>query len=302
MKFQDPLLTAKGDIRAFVDLTSLQTLWFNTGTKCNLECRNCYIESSPVNSRLSFLSASDVKPYLEEIKKFNLGTKNINFTGGEPFINPNIIGILDLCLSAGHEVLVLTNAYNILKRHEKNLNGLHEKYGEKLKLRISLDHYTKAVHEKERGEGTFTKTLEQIKKLYNDGHNISIAGRSLLNEKDSGYDYQQLLINHGINIDINEKLVIFPEMDSDRDVPEITTKCWGILNKKSTDQMCATERMIVKRAGDDRPIVMPCTLLAYDEQFNLGKTLNDSNTRVQLNHRFCAEFCILGGASCSSVQ
>ena len=43
-KFRDPFVTAKGEARAQVALRSLDTLWFNTGTLCNLTCRNCYIE------------------------------------------------------------------------------------------------------------------------------------------------------------------------------------------------------------------------------------------------------------------
>ena len=50
-KFQDPDITADGEERARVALTRLETLWFNTGTLCNLECANCYIESSPRNDR-----------------------------------------------------------------------------------------------------------------------------------------------------------------------------------------------------------------------------------------------------------
>lgn len=48
-KFQDPFVTATGETRASVALTNPQTLWFNTGTLCNIECANCYIESSPTN-------------------------------------------------------------------------------------------------------------------------------------------------------------------------------------------------------------------------------------------------------------
>ncbi len=91
-------------------------------------------------------------------------------------------------------------------------------------------------------------------------------------------------------------------MDQNRDVPEITTACWSILNKKPTDQMCATERMIVKKKGAALPSVMPCTLLAYDEQFELGHRLENALRTVQLNHKFCAEFCVLGGASCSVAR
>ena len=98
-KFQDSKTTAKGEDRAWVTLNSLDTLWFNTGTRCNLSCENCYIESNPTNDRLSYLTREDVEAYLQEIKTLKLSTRNISFTGGEPFINPHMIQILDLCLS-----------------------------------------------------------------------------------------------------------------------------------------------------------------------------------------------------------
>jgi MoaA/NifB/PqqE/SkfB family radical SAM enzyme len=87
-KFQDPVVTAKGEIRAQVTLKALETLWFNTGTLCNLTCQNCYIESSPKNDRLAYLSAVEVAEYLDEIARDGLGTELIGFTGGEPFLNP----------------------------------------------------------------------------------------------------------------------------------------------------------------------------------------------------------------------
>ena len=46
-KFNDPLLTAKGEWRAQVAPRALETLWFNSGTLCNLTCQHYYIESSP---------------------------------------------------------------------------------------------------------------------------------------------------------------------------------------------------------------------------------------------------------------
>ena len=42
-KFRDPDATAKGEPRGRVAFERLDTLWFNTGTPCNLTCRNCYI-------------------------------------------------------------------------------------------------------------------------------------------------------------------------------------------------------------------------------------------------------------------
>src|SRR5215469_210298 len=90
-KFRNPILTAKGEQRATVGLKALSTLWFNTGTLCNITCRNCYIESSPRNDRLAYLSAAEVARFLDEIAALRLGTAEIGFTGGEPFMNRELL-------------------------------------------------------------------------------------------------------------------------------------------------------------------------------------------------------------------
>ena len=98
-KFRDPFVTAAGERRAQVALRALDTLWFNTGTLCNLTCQHCYIESSPKNDRLVYLSAAEAGEYLDEIERLGLGTQLIGFTGGEPFMNPELPAMLDLALA-----------------------------------------------------------------------------------------------------------------------------------------------------------------------------------------------------------
>ena len=92
------------------------------------------------------------------------------------------------------------------------------------------------------------------------------------------------------------------------DVPEITTACWDILKINPDDIMCARSRMIVKRRGASAPTVLPCTLIAYDEAFDMGASLAEAERAdgamfdkgaVKLCHPFCAKFCVLGGGSCS---
>jgi len=63
--------------------------------------------------------------------------------------------------------------------------------------------------------------------------------------------------------------------------------------------MCASSRMVVKRKGEARPSVVACTLLPYDDAFDLGATLAEASRAVPLNHPHCARFCVLGGGSCS---
>jgi hypothetical protein len=95
------------------------------------------------------------------------------------------------------------------------------------------------------------------------------------------------------------RLMLFPEMDATRDVPEITTGCWGILHKSPDSVMCASARMVVKRKDATAPAVLACTLLPYDPRFEMGATLAEASVPVALNHPHCAAFCVLGGASCS---
>src|SRR5246127_1404702 len=106
-KFQDPFLTATGERRARVPLRELQTLWFNTGTLCNLACEHCYIESSPKNDRLVYLTAAEVAEYLDEIESGALRTSLIGFTGGEPFMNRELPAMLEDVLSRDLAALVL---------------------------------------------------------------------------------------------------------------------------------------------------------------------------------------------------
>ena len=66
-KFLNPHMTAKGERRARVALKNLQTLWFNTGTLCNIECMNCYINSSPTNDALVYMTPDEVSQFLNEL-------------------------------------------------------------------------------------------------------------------------------------------------------------------------------------------------------------------------------------------
>jgi uncharacterized Fe-S cluster-containing radical SAM superfamily protein len=302
-KFADPHLTATGEPRAHVPPLALETLWFNTGTLCNLACATCYIESSPTNDALIYLTAVEVTRFLDEIAEGKLPTREIAFTGGEPLMNPEIMSMLGLSLGHGHDVLVLTNAMKPMRRHEAALLALRERYGDKLTLRVSLDHYTASIHEAERGARSWQPALDGLKWLSANGFSIAVAGRHLAAEPDAAAraGYAALFEAEAIAIDAHDqsRLVLFPEMDARADVPEITTACWGILGLSPANVMCATSRMVVHRRGEERARVAACTLIPYDPGFDMGATLGDATKSILLNHPHCARFCVLGGANCS---
>ena len=302
-KFRDCRTTADGARRASVALRRLVTLWFNTGTLCNLTCSKCYIESSPRNDRLVYLTAAEVREYLDEIKSLKLDTGEIGFTGGEPFMNPDIVAMVDDSLARGHRTLVLTNAMKPMMNRAGPLLDLKRRFGNRLVLRVSVDHYSQALHETERGAGTWRPMLDGLKWLAANGFTVHVAGRTRWGEgaEKLRAGYARLFADHVIPIDADDpvRLVLFPEMDAALDVPEITETCWDILGVSPDAMMCATSRMVIKRKDTPHPVVMPCTLLPYGEGFEMGPSLGDAGGRVALNHPHCARFCVLGGGSCS---
>ena len=304
VKFQMMTRTACGKARAFVELRDLEILWFNTGTLCNIGCVHCYIESNPKNDRLVYINLEDVIPFLDEIEEEGYHTKRIGFTGGEPFMNPHMNDILDETLKRGFEVVLLTNAMQPMMRPYicARLKSLNDIYREKLIIRVSLDHYQEKIHDLERGLGAWEKTLIGLKWLSQNGFRIHIAGRHLTQESDEDLysAYKNLCDKEQIKLDErDESLVIFPEMDEGADVPEITTQCWDILNVNPRNMMCATSRMVVKRKGEKKASIAPCTLLPYQLDFDLGASLKQAKRKIWLNHPHCARFCVLGGGSCS---
>ena len=302
-KFRDPLTTATGERRAQVALGSLDTLWFNTGTLCNLTCRHCYIESSPRNDRLVYLSAAEVAEYLDEIAALGLRTRLIGFTGGEPFMNPELPAMLEAALARGFRALVLTNAMKPMKKMRAALTALNERHGGRLQIRVSLDHYGREVHEEERGRRSWQPTIDGLLWLAEEGFAVTVASRRLSGEDEAAIraGFARLFAELGLALDAADPqaLTVFPEMDEAADVPEITESCWGVLGKSPQSVMCASSRMVVKRKGAARPAVVACTLLPYDPQFELGASLAEASRPVPLNHPHCAKFCVLGGGACS---
>lgn len=305
-KFRDPILTAKGEKRASVSFKTLQTLWFNTGSLCNIECANCYIESSPTADHFVYLTPEDMAPYLDEIDALGYGPVEIAFTGGEPYMNPEILALSEMALERGHRLLVLTNAMKPLMRPriQAGLQALNIAYPSKMTLRVSLDHFTAQEHDKERGPGSFEKALSGMDWINAQKISMHIAGRAMFSESEekARSGYAELVSARGWAIDAYDpgQTILFPEMDARVDVPEITTDCWNVLNVHPDNMMCATSRMVVRRKGAGQAAVLACTLLWDDPQFELSSTFTDSQKEVQLNHPHCAKFCVLGGASCSA--
>src|SRR5205085_8577233 len=241
------------------------------------------------------LTEAESPAYHDVIERLHHGTRLIDFTGGQPFINPQLPAMLELALARVFRALVLTNANKPMHKMKRALLGLRDRYGMGLTILVSIDHYAPAVHEAERGRRSWAPTIDGLRWLAINGFAVAVASRRLSGESEAALrcGFARLFDSLAVRIDADDPvaLTIFPEMDEAADVPEITEACWGILGKSPDNVMCASSRMVVKFKSAARPTVIACTLLPYDPRFDLGPDLAGALGRAALNHPHCAKFC-----------
>ena len=154
-------------------LVALDTLWLQVaGTLCNLQCTHCFISSSPTNHAHGMMSLADVRRYLDEAER--LGVREYYLTGGEPFLNREILGIIEAALAQG-PVTVLTNGLLIRPETAARLRALSDASPHSLDLRVSIDGADAATNDPIRGEGTFDRIVAAIGVLARAGVNPVIT-------------------------------------------------------------------------------------------------------------------------------
>jgi AdoMet-dependent heme synthase len=150
-------------------LVALDTLWLQVaGTLCNLQCTHCFISSSPTNHAHGMMSLADARPYLEEAER--LGVREYYLTGGEPFLNREILEIIEAALALG-PVTVLTNGLLIRPETAARLRALSDASPYSLDLRVSIDGVDAATNDPIRGQGTFDRIVAAIGLLARAGLN-----------------------------------------------------------------------------------------------------------------------------------
>ena len=158
-------------VQAFPEVPSLSldTLWFQVaGTLCNLACTHCFIACSPTNQSHAMMTRADVRGFLEEAR--GLGVREYYFTGGEPFMNPEMLAIAGDALAQG-PVTILTNGVLLTPERSRRLRGLFERSEYSLDLRVSIDGWDAATNDPIRGEGTYARILEGLRNLAAEGLN-----------------------------------------------------------------------------------------------------------------------------------
>ncbi|MBI3407487.1 MAG: radical SAM protein [Planctomycetes bacterium] len=146
-----------------VPLAHLDDLWFQvTGTLCNLACTHCFIRCTPHNRSFGFLDLGTIRRSLDE--SVPLGVKEYYFTGGEPFLHPDMPAILELTLRYG-PATVLTNGTLFNDEILRRLRAAEDASPYSLEIRVSIDGYRRTENDAVRGHGTFDRILCGIRQL-----------------------------------------------------------------------------------------------------------------------------------------
>ena len=283
-----------------VPLAHLDDLWFQVGgTLCNLECRHCFISCSPHNHSFGFLGLEQVRKALDE--SVPLGVKEYYFTGGEPFLNRDMVPILELTLRYG-PATVLTNGTVFKEEWLERLARAEAASPYSLEFRVSIDGFTAEQNDAVRGPGSFERALNGIKQLLAHGFlPVITAARTRDDEDDDALFDGFVRLLRSIGCD-RPRLKILPTLrigaeerrqrgyhDAERVTPEMM---------EGFDQallICNHSRVVTDRG------VFVCPILIEAPDARLGATLDESLTAYPLRHRACYT-CYQYGTLCSNAS
>ncbi len=307
--FVDPKRTADGP--------AIEDLWVMQGSICDLKCKHCYTGSSPQNHRLEQIRFEELRPHLEEAARF--GVQRICFTGGEPFVNREVLegraarneeflASLAFALTLA-PVEILSNGRRYIRNHFEALRALRARHGDRLRLRITLESPEPARHDAIRGKGTFAQTVATVRDLADMGFVPVIAAErpmlAQLSDEEIRDAYRALFDGAAVEVNLIENMLEagheLTRIALAGGVPRpevfITTDCFAILGKPPESLMCHFSRCIQKIDGEIH--YYPCPVIYDDPAFELGRTLGESLRRVYLAHKNCYDYCLKGrGASC----
>ncbi len=281
-----------------VDLTALDELWFQVaGTRCNLECAHCFISCSPHNDSFGFLSLDTVTSALEE--SVALGVREYYFTGGEPFLNREMVPILERTLTYG-PATVLTNATVLNPEWLSRLRQAEEESGFSLEFRVSIDGPSPETNDPIRGEGTFERAMRGVGLLVEHGFLPIVTMTRIWEEHEDQQvleEFREVLREHGCT---RPRLKVLPRLQIGAEA--CRTEGYGRYDRVTPAMMqefdagqliCSHSRVITDRG------VAVCPILIDSPDAILGQTLEESLHSFPLAHGACFT-CYQYGAICTN--
>jgi len=282
-----------------VGLKRLETVWFQvTGALCNLQCSHCFISCGPKNKTHEMITVDTVRWYLKEAS--TLGVKEFYFTGGEPFLHPQIADIIRETLNYG-PATILSNGTLITDKGAQTFSQISRNSKHKLEFRISLESPIEAENDQIRGNGSFQRAIKGIRALLHAGFNpiITTADWSkyekFAQETDAGFrslagslGAPQLRLKKLPLVLLGRSAeLIRPYDDSER----VTGKCFD--NFDINNLQCATSRIVTSKG------VFVCPILINDTKALMGWTLKESLKPYAMESPACYT-CRMSGLTCKN--
>ena len=281
-----------------ISLTHLEHLWFQVaGTRCNLSCHHCFISCHPANHSFGFLSRAQVQQQLKD--SVAIGVKEYYFTGGEPFLNPDMVPILIDTLEYG-PATVLTNGTVLREQWLRQLIEAESRSRFSLEFRVSIDGVSPEQNDPIRGEGTFERAMNGVVRLNRHGFMpiITTARSWPLEEEDQVVEaFVDRLRRAGC---ARPRLKILPMLQLGAEVTRsgpyaeddrITESM--LLDYDRSHLICEHSRIVTDRG------IHVCPILIEAPDSLLGENLSESKRSFSLNHGACWT-CYQHGAICSN--
>jgi MoaA/NifB/PqqE/SkfB family radical SAM enzyme len=279
-----------------VPLLALDTVWFQiSGTLCNLACTHCFITCGPTNRRHAMMSRAETRPYLEEA--LAMGVRDLYFTGGEPFLNRELIEILEDALAIA-PTTVLTNATLIDAAGAARLRALERGSRYSLEMRVSLDGLDPATNDAIRGEGSFAEALAGLRELARVGFDPIVTLAQTWDDADDAAmraRFHDALKDQGLarpRVKVLPMFRVGRETERSRGYDEgerLTSE--HVVGFDMLKLQCSTSRMVTSRG------VYVCPILIDSADALLGRTLRESLHSFPLAHGAC-HTCWATGATC----
>lgn len=152
---------------------SLDTLQLNLGRVCNLSCLHCHHESGP--ARHEAMSPEIAERVLDSLP--SLGIDRIELTGGSPELNQNFDRLVERARELNIEVVVRTNLTVIFEPGYEYLPNFFQR--NQVEVIGSLPCYTEENVDRQRGNGTFKKSIKALKILNELGYATPGSGLAL---------------------------------------------------------------------------------------------------------------------------
>lgn len=280
----------------FAPLWALDTLWFQVaGTICNIQCTHCFISCSPTNHSHEMMPLATIRRYLDEAAE--LGVREYYFTGGEPFMNKEILPIIEAALAQG-STSILTNALLLKPAVCTRLKALSDASDYSLELRVSLDGLDAASNDPIRGAGTFDRIMTGIASLSAVGLNPVITTTEACADA-SSTDGRTKFLGFLGSIGLKKpRLKILPLLRIGAETHRTHAyESWETLRgreltrQESETLQCSSCRMVTSRG------VYVCPILIDAPNARMAGTLKESMRPFELRHQACFT-CHLTGFSC----